>query len=430
MNKIKLNGIFLILVILASCSGGVKDGDYALEHWSSSNTGEIIFARKMVETWNLNHPEQSIKFQPVPEGQSSEEIILSAVVGKTTPDIYANMWQGSIEFYANAGVLIPLDTLSGFIDFINERCDSLTINEITSSDGHIYQVPWKINPIMTIYNKDHLAGLNLDSLPQTYSEYLSAAEAFKKDNDGDGYIDQWFGDTSVKLVWYQRLFNFYSLYLAASDGASLIKNNKANFNNEYAIGVFRFLQEIYKNNYFTNSELSAGRDPFIDGKIATKFTGPWDIQYLEKFKSEDFEYDFFPMLIPDDHTGPIYTYCDPKSIVIFNTCKEPQLAWEFIQTMISKKGDLMFLEITNQLPRRAGLDSIVEYQHFFDNNLKLRTFARQSRYVKGIDNCEVITEVMDIISQEYEACVLHNIKSPEEAIADAEKAVNVLLRAK
>ena len=98
--------------------------------------------------------------------------------------------------------------------------------------------------------------------------------------------------------------------------------------------------------------------------------------------------------------------------------------------MISKKGDLMFLEITNQLPRRAGLDSIVEYQHFFDTNLKLRTFARQSKYVKGIDNCEVITEVMDIISQEYEACVLHNIKSPEKAIADAEKAVNVLLRAK
>jgi len=430
MNKIKLNGIFLILVILTSCSGGGKDGKYALEHWSSSNTGEIIFARKMVETWNLNHPGQSVKYQPVPEGQSSEEIILSAVVGKTTPDIYANMWQGSIEFYANAGVLIPLDTLNGFIDFINERCDSLTINEITSSDGHIYQVPWKINPIMTIYNKSYLAGLNLGSLPQTYSEYLSAAKAFKKDNDGDGYIDQWFGDTSVKLVWYQRLFNFYSLYLAASDGASLIKNNKANFNNEYAIGVFRFLQEIYKNNYFTNSELSAGRDPFIDGKIATKFTGPWEIQYLEKFKSEGFEYDFFQMPIPDNHTGPIYTYCDPKSIVIFNTCKEPQLAWEFIETMISKKGDLMFLEITNQLPRRAGLDSIVEYQDFFDANQKLRAFARQSRYVKGIDNCEVITEVMDIISQEYEACVLHNLKSPEKAIADAEKAVNVLLRAK
>ncbi len=95
--------------------------------------------------------------QPVPEGQSSEEVILAAVVGKTTPDIYANMWQGSVEMYAHAHDLIPLDTLKGFLEFINERCDSNVIKEITSSDGHIYQVPWKVNPIMTIYNKNLFA---------------------------------------------------------------------------------------------------------------------------------------------------------------------------------------------------------------------------------------------------------------------------------
>ena len=57
----------------------------------------------------------------------------------------------------NAKVLIPLDTLKGFLDFIYERCDSAVIKEITSSDGHIYQVPWKVNPIMTIYNKNIFA---------------------------------------------------------------------------------------------------------------------------------------------------------------------------------------------------------------------------------------------------------------------------------
>ncbi len=97
--------------------------------------------------------------QPIPEGQSSEEVILAAVVGKTTPDIYANMWQGNVEMYAHAEVLIPLDTLKGFLEFIQERCDSAdVIKEITSSDGHIYQVPWKVNPIMTIYNKNMFSG--------------------------------------------------------------------------------------------------------------------------------------------------------------------------------------------------------------------------------------------------------------------------------
>ena len=228
-------------------------------------------------------------------------------------------------------------------------------------------------------------------------------------------------------MWYQRLYNFYPLYIAASDGLPLIKDNRAFFNNEYAIEVFRFLQEIYKQNYFSKEQQGAGQDPFLAGKIATKFTGPWEIEYLERYKPEGFEFDFFPMIVPDDHQGPIYTYCDPKSIVIFSTCSEPQLAFEFINTMVDEKGDLLFLQMTKQLPRRKGLDTIKAYESFFKANPQLEVFAEQSKYIKGMDNCEVITEVLDVITQEYEACVIYNMKEPEEAIADAEKAVNIIL---
>jgi len=417
--------ILLAALNLSSCGGDKNDS--GLEYWSSNNIGEITFSQKMVDQWNLSQEGLELAYQPIPEGQSSEEIILAAVVGKTTPDIYSSMWQGSVEFYAKANVLVPLDTLDGFMEFISERCDSLTIREITSQDGHIYQVPWKINPFMTIYNRDYMDGLELGALPQTYSAYLNAAEKFKKDLSGDGYVDQWFGNTSVKLVWYQRLFNFYTLYIAASDGLPLIKDNRAFFNNEYAIGVFRFLQEIYKQNYFSKEQQAAGQDPFLGGRIATKFTGPWEIEYLERYKPETFNYDFYPVIVPDDHEGPIYTYCDPKSIVIFSTCSDPGQAFEFIKTMVDEEGDLLFIQMTKQLPRRQGLDTLSAYSGFFDENPRSRVFAEQAKYVRGIDNCEVITEVFDVITQEYEACVLYNMKEPEEAIADAEKAVNVIL---
>ena len=416
MKKIKQYVIFLVfLVIITSCSNRGKDNNSALSYWSSSNNYEIKFANILVDNWNLLHPDKKIQYQPVPEGQSSEEIILAAVVGKTTSDIYSNMWQGSVEFYAKANILVALDTLPGFIEFIYTRCDSATISEITSNDGHIYQIPWKINPIMTLYNHSVQSDLG--------------AEKFKKDTDGNGYIDQWLGITSVKTVWYQRLFNFYPLYLAASNGMPLIENNKAAFNNEHAIKVFQFLQDIYKNDYFSKEPQAATQDKFISRQVVTKFTGSWEIKYLEKFKPEEMDYDFTNIPVPDDHEGPIFTYCDPKSIVIFNTCENPQLAFDFIKTMVDTRGDSLFLALSNQLPRRSGIDTIAAYQDFFRNNPKLKVFAQQAKHVKGIDNCEVITEVLDIISQEYEACVLYNLKSPEKAINDAEKAVNVLLRA-
>ena len=428
ITKIFFKVFITVLLIAASfaCTKNSKS-ETDLLYWSSNHPEEIIFAKYITSEWNKNNKPSHIKFQPVPEGQSSEEVILAAVVGETTPDIYSNMWQGDVEVYGQAGVLIPLDTLEGFWDFINERCDSITITEVTSSDGHIYQIPWKINPIMMIYNQNIIKELNLENTPRTYSEFISAAKQFQKDSDGDGYVDRWFGYSEVLVLWWQRFFDFYPLYLAASGGAPLIENNKAVFNNEYAVGVFKFLKTLYDNNYFSRERLSTKQDIFLSGVIATRFTGPWEIAHSEKFKPDGFEYGFQNMPVPDNHTGPTYTYCDPKNIVIFNTCINPQLAFDFIKFALNEKNDLKFLELTNQLPRRKEIDEDPLYEEYFKNNSKMIIFAEQAKHVRGTDINPTLKEVFDLISQEYEACVVYGVKSPEDAVRDAAEAVDLLL---
>ena len=426
MNFFKRYRPILILFFLAqSCSNrAVKNKE--LLFWCSNNNQEIKLCTAQKNKWNNDHPAAPVHMQPIPEGQSSEEVILAAVVGKSAPDIYANMWQGNVEMYAHAGVLIPLDTLKGFTAFINDRCDSNTIKEITSADGHIYQVPWKVNPIMTIYNKNIFAENNIHDLPNTYSAYIKAAEVFKNNNKNNPTAKR-FGYTAVKAIWYERLFNFYPLYLAASNGASLIINNRAAFNNKYAVEVFRFLQSLYNNDYFSRENTAASSDPFVIQTIATKWTGPWEISYLNNIPNRDFDFDYFLPIVPDDHTGPVYTYADPKNIVMFNTCSNPQAAWNFIQTLVDKNGDLQLLEVTGQLPRRKKLDTDNYYAGYFSRHPMMVQFAKEIPYVKGVDNCEVIVEVLDIISQEYEASVIYGKKTPEQAIADAAAAVDVLL---
>ena len=423
--SLRLYVTLLAFFLLSSCKTH-EEKNAQLLFWCSNNPREINFCTTLTAAWNKEHTDNPIHIQPIPEGQSSEEVILAAVVGKTTPDIYANMWQGNVEMYARSGVLIPLDTLKGFSQFIHERCDSNVIKEITSIDGHIYQVPWKVNPFMTIYNKNLFAENGIIDLPKTYSAYLHDAETFKINSKKNG-TQQWFGYTEVKEIWYQRLFNFYPLYLAASGGAPLIVNNKAAFNNKYAVGVFRFLQTLYNTGYFSRENLSASNDPFAMQKVATKWVGPYDINYLNSLSNLNFEFDFFEPQVPDDHQGPVYTYADPKNIVVFNTCKHPQEAWDFIHTLIDKEGDLQFLTITGQLPRRKNLETDRFYSDFFEKNPMLIAFAKQIPFVKGVDNCEVIVEALDIISQEYAACVIYGKKTPENAIRDAEDAVNVLL---
>jgi multiple sugar transport system substrate-binding protein len=427
-----MKSLFHIVIIifstflLLSCNGKNSNSRDAILYWCSNNSDEIKFAKISTDEWNKNNPNDQVKYQAVPEGRSSEEIILAAVVGNTTPDIYSNMWQGDVEAYAQAGVLIALDTLKGFNDFIYERCDSSVVEEIKSLDDHIYQIPWKINPIMLIYNVNLINELELSDPPKTYSEVFTASQKFQKDFDNDGYVDRWFGYSEVEVTWWQRFFDFYPLYLAASGGAPLVKNNRAAFNNKYAIEVFAFLQKMYNKNYFSKEKLSARQDVFLSSVTATRFTGPWEIAHAEKFKPKGFEYEYTFMPVPDGQSGPVYTYGDPKNIVIFKTCKDPQAAWNYIKTMIDEDGDLKLLSLTNQLPRRKNLNTNPFFNDYFLKNPKMKIFADQSEYVKGTDASPVLKEIFDLISQQYEACVVYGMKTPEQAINDAADAVNLL----
>ena len=112
--------------------------------------------------------------------------------------------------------------------------------------------------------------------------------------------------------------------------------------------------------------------------------------------------------------------------MLFKTCPDPGSAWQFLRYLLDEKNELKLLEITNQLPRRKNVDGNRLYSGYFDRNPKMRIFAEQARYVKGTDQSPVLKEVFDLISQEYEACVIYGKKRPEEAVKDAAKAARLL----
>lgn len=425
----KFNIIFIPIILILfmnSCSNQNKS-KYLLTYWSSNNTYEIKYAQLMVAQWNSAHPDKLIKYQPVPEGQSSEEVILAAVVGETTPDIYSNMWQGDVETYAHANVVLPLDQFPDFNKFMYARSDSFVLSEVKSRDGHIYQIPWKINPIMMIYNSKLLSNLGIKYPPKTYAEFYKDASILQnKSRNSDGYVDRWFGYSEVLPTWWQRLFDYYPLYLAASGGKPLIKNDKAVFNNKYSLQVFNFLRTLYKNNYFSRERLSAQQDIFLSGIIASRFTGPWDIVHTKKFAPKGFKFNFTTIPVPDSTDKVPYTYCDPKNIVIFNTCEYPKIAWEFLKFYLNAKNEKKFLEITNQLPRRKDLLTNPVFDEYFNKNPMMMKFAQQAKRIRGIEQALYLKEVFDIISQEYEASVIYGVKSTKQALMDAEKAVNLL----
>ena len=421
--------LFLLITLLIFCSNQPSQnrGDViTLTYWSANNQYEIDLAKKLVQQWNKTHPGVQVKHQPIPEGRSSEEVVLAAVVGKTTPDVYSNMWPGDVELYVRADALIVLDQFSDFDSLSHSRFFDDKIEEARSRDGHIYQILWKTNPIMMAYNKKMFAEAGFSSPPATYDEFYQAAEKITKDSDGDGYIDRWIGITQILVAWWQRFFDYYTLYIAASGGNMLLKGDKVNFNNQCSIEVFRFLQTLFSKGYFPRERMDARADVFIHSIVATRFTGPWAITQIEKFKKKDFEYDFAPVPRPTAE-GQAYTYGDYKSIVIFKNSKYPKLAWEFVRHLISNRADLDLLQMANQLPVRKNILQDSLFQDYFEKNPMMAKFARQAEFVRGADSSPVLREIFDAISQEFEACVIYGTKSPEEAVASMARRAELIM---
>ncbi|MDZ7260892.1 MAG: extracellular solute-binding protein, partial [candidate division KSB1 bacterium] len=323
MNFLKLL-IVIFLIVLTGCPRKQRHPDkISLTYWSANLQSEIDLAEALVKQWNQAHPEVQVKHQPIPEGRSSEEVVLAAVVGKTTPDVFSNMWPGDVELYVRANALVALDQFADFDSFATSRFSQEVLREARSKDGHVYQIPWKTNPIMMIYNKKMLAEAGIHKPPATYEEYLAAAEKITRDTNGDGYVDRWIGITQILVTWWQRFFDYYTLYIAASGGKTLLDDTGVAFDNEISVEVFRFLQTLFARNFFPRETMDARADVFLHGIVATRFTGPWEIAHAEKYKAEGFEYDFAPVPRPVSTTGPVYTYGDYKNIVIFKNTQYP-----------------------------------------------------------------------------------------------------------
>ena len=144
------------------------------------------------------------------------------------------------------------------------------------------------------------------------------------------------GARDIRPIWWQRYFDVYPLYLAASGGQTLFDMAGTLDIDEPALReVYGFFQTLYAEGYFPLSTLQG--NAFAQRRVATEFTGPWTAAWLVE-NAPDLRFDFAPVPIPDGFAGESVTYGDYKNIALFSSTRHPEAAWAFAQFLVSPEG--------------------------------------------------------------------------------------------
>ncbi len=421
----------LSLLLLTSCEyegnasgdGGEKEVK-TITYWSAPNPQEYALAKDLVTEWNQLHPQIQVELQALPAGQSSEEVLLSAMVAGTTPDVCSNIWPGITSDFIRAKGLYPIDKFEDFDEIMTKRLPADVLKSVIAPDGHTYQIPWKTNPIMVQYNVTMFEEAGIHEFPKTYSEFIEAAKKITRDTNGDGRVDQWMGYRDIRPIWWQRYYDYYTSYITASGGKTLFTQGELSIDKEASDEVFQFYQTLYDNGYFPRSTLQG--NAFLYDKIAVEYTGPWNIAYLESNAPASLHYDFAPVPVPDSYHGKTYTYGDHKNIAIFSNTKHPKESWEFVKFLITREADYKLLSFARQIPVRKNLTTDPEFSSFLAEHPKMAKFAKQAAYTRGVDGVRDFKEILDAVARYYEISSVYGALTPSEATDEMINAIHVI----
>ncbi|ACQ80525.1 extracellular solute-binding protein family 1 [Beutenbergia cavernae DSM 12333] len=414
-----------LALVVAGCSSGGGDDDSGdegaapsgtgpIEIWLSNNEQELAWGQAVVDAWNAEHPDEQVTAQEIPAGASSEEAITAAITAGTAPCLVYNIATAAVSGWVRQGGLVDLAQFDGGAAYITDRGGDAA--EAYQTDGGYYQLPWKSNPVMVMYNKALFEQAGLDPEDPgmaTYDDFLAGARQIVDSGTSQSAI--WPSPTNE---FYQPWFDFYPLYLAETGGTQLVEDGAATFDDENGLAVAEFWATIYSEG-LAPQEASTD-DAMSTGTTAMQLAGPWAIASY----SESVDVGFMPVPTSSGEED-VYTFADSKNVSMFTSCENQATAWEFLQFSTSEERDGQLLELTGQMPLR--LDLAATYPDYFSANPAYEVFAGQAERAVDVPSVPNSVEAWQAFRDEYSSAVIFGSIGVDEFLANAATTIDGLV---
>ncbi len=357
--------------------------------------GWLAASQEFERNYNANH-EQPIRIVTSTQGgRMNPQKLMCAIAGNEPPDVI-NQDRLSIGGWAARDAFIPLDP------FIQQDAATNAPHAVRAEDyysacwseaaygGKVYAIPNSTDDRALYYNKDLLKAAGyVDSSgearpPQNWDELKEyAIKLTKKNERGDlervGFIPN-YGNSWLYLYGWQNGGRFMS-----PDGLTCTLNDPRIVEAlDWMTSVYDVLGGRAVVDGFISTFQGGILDPFLNGKVAMKVDGNWQLGNIARYKPD---LNFGVVAAPVPQGEPI-TWSGGFSYAIPRGTQHPEISWQFIRWMTSPDAVVLMNRVVQKYnksrgrPFVPGISANVRaneriYQEFVESNPDINANLRQ-----------------------------------------------------
>lgn len=323
---------------LAACSndGTSADGTVTLEFFQSKSEA-IEIVDELIADFEAENPGIKIEQQNAQDGLT---VLMSRIAKDDIPDIIGTSNYGDV---AQTGILKEQNGTAAY-DAVSNDALFENMRQMAKSDKD-YAVPWSMNAVVVMYNKDQFAELGLE-VPQTWDEFIAVCDAIEEAGRQPLYFT-WKDAWTIKTI-----SNSLGGSTQGSDFWSKLQDGSATFSDSAAwrTAAERMLQlkEYAQEDPFGTS-YDSGNTAFANGEAVMYIEGTWAIPEVYKH-NPDVNIGAFALPTSDEPGGtPLVSAIDSVLGVSAST-KHPEEAQKFVDFMLSDEAQKKYVDSQNLIP--------------------------------------------------------------------------------
>jgi multiple sugar transport system substrate-binding protein len=395
--KILLSVIVLLIFSVSIYSSTVKI-------WAMGEEAKQL--GKIASVFEEQNPDITIDIQAIPWDNAYDKL-LTGIAARRLPDIA----QMGTTWMAGFGAMGVFEELTPYI----EKSDIITEDHffdaswqtVSLQDG-IYGIPWYVDVRVMFYRTDLFKEAGYDKAPDNWEELYEISKKLAEREGNYGI--------SLMTNEVQQFFPF----VWQNGGRILDDEGNIVVDSPEFIEAIEYYARFFKEDISPKGGGGNIIQEFASGYTPIYFSGPWMVSLTRQQTPQiDGKWDVALMPKKESRTS----FIGGSNWVLFNTSKNKEDAWKFIEFMSSHDTQLEWYNILASLP---AVKSVWEEPALAEKPM-ISLFGEQLEDAQAPLTIPEYEEIASAISRRLEeAC--YGVKTPEEAALAMKRDIEKILR--